>query len=170
MYVVNKYISASTLVTPLIEVTVYPNISFAQLSILALVLPQNEGKLNKSVLPLIRVFKIDASKCWLCDSMKTIINFVSNIGVKISNNISSTLIHGVEKLGWTVVILLESLQHVLKMCTFSLSENQASIQLRCRLIGLFLKQSLFRKHDFDILVYKIYHDYPNVYFQHLKNF
>ena len=66
--------------------------------------------------------------------------------------------------------MLESLQHVLKMYTWSLSENQAPIQFRCRIIGLFLKQSLFRKHYFDIAVYRIYHDYQNGCFQHLNFF
>jgi hypothetical protein len=66
--------------------------------------------------------------------------------------------------------LLESLQHVLKIYAWCLSENKASIQFRYRLVGLFLKQSLFKKHDFDILVYSIYHDYQNVCFWHLKCF
>ena len=70
-----------------------------------------------------------------------------NLRVKSFNLLTSTLIHGGEKLGFTIRILLESLQHVLKMYTWSLSENQASIQFRCRLIGLMLKQSLFRKYD-----------------------
>jgi hypothetical protein len=32
-------------------------------------------------------------------------------------------------------MLLESFQHVPKMYTWALSENQASIQFRCRLVG-----------------------------------
>ena len=36
----------------------------------------------------------------------------------------STLVNGVEKLGWTIKTLLESLWHVLKMYAWSLSENQ----------------------------------------------
>ena len=110
------------------------------------------------------MFKIDAANCQLSDSVKMIINFVLNLVVKSSNKLSSALIHGGKELGWTVRILLESLQHVLKMYTWSLSENQASVWFRCRLVGLFLKQSLFRKHDFDILVYRIYHGYQNVCF------
>jgi hypothetical protein len=47
-----------------------------------------------------------------------------------------TLIHGGEKLGWTIGLLLESLQHILKMYTWSMSENQVSIQFRCKIIGL----------------------------------
>jgi hypothetical protein len=63
-----------------------------------------------------------------------------------------------EKLGWVIRISMESLQHVLKMYAWSLSENQAFIKFRCRLIELFLKKSLFRKHDFAICVYKLYLD------------
>jgi NAD-specific glutamate dehydrogenase len=56
------------------------------------------------------------------------------------------------------------------MYAWSLSENQTSVQFRCRLIGLLLKQSLFRKHDFAACVYKVYHDYQNLGFWHLKFF
>src|ERR1700690_2853586 len=73
-------------------------------------------------------------------------------------------------MGWTIRILLESLQHVLKMYASSLSENQTSVQFRCRLIELLLKESLFRKHDFAICVYKVYHDHRNLGFWHLKFF
>src|ERR1700727_1569830 len=38
------------------------------------------------------------------------------------------------------------------------------------LIGLLLKQSLFRKHDFAILVHRVYHDYQNLCFWHLNFF
>ena len=92
---------------PPIEVTVFPNGSFAQLGILAPVLPHNEvykttlphnevfktilpqnevykialsqheAKLNKTVLIQTRVFKIHAN-CQLSDSVKMIINFVLN--------------------------------------------------------------------------------------------
>src|SRR6202050_5199482 len=55
------------------------------------------------------------------------------------------------------------------MCTWSLSENQASIHFRCRLTGLLLKKSLFRIHDFTAWVYRL-HDYQNLVFQHLKIF
>jgi len=67
-------------------------------------------------------------------------------------------------LAWTIRILLECLQHILKMYAWSLSENQASVKFKCRLIALMLKQSLFRKHDFAVWVYQIYHDYQNQYF------
>src|ERR1700723_2490743 len=51
-----------------------------------------------------------------------------------------------------------------------LSENHTSVQFRCRLIGLLLKRSLFRKHDFATCVYKVYHNYQNLGFWHLKFF
>ena len=119
------------------SVTVCPNSSSAQLGVLAPVMPQNE--VFRSVLPQNGVFKIVAVNCQLSNRVKTIINFVLNLGVKSFKILTSTLMHGGEKLAWTIRILLESLQHVLKMYTWSLSENLASVQFRCRLVGLLLK-------------------------------
>ena len=73
-----------------------------------------------------------------------------------------------EKLGFGIKIVMESLQYVLKMYAWSLSENQASVKFRCRLIELFLKQSLFRKHDSAICVYKLYLGSQKSSFWHLK--
>src|ERR1700691_4948717 len=161
------------------SVTVCPNSSSAQLGVLAPVLPQNEVyrfvlpqngvfkidlpqvEVNRTVLFQSVMFKIDAVNCQLSDRVKTIINFTLNLGVKSFDLATSILIHGGEKLAWTIRILLESLQHVLKMYTWSFSENQATVQFRCRLLGLLLKQSLFRTHDFDVLVYKLYHNHQN---------
>jgi hypothetical protein len=175
---------------PLIEATIYPNSSFAQMGILApvlphnevyktpphnevynpplnevfslplnevykttlphnevyeiimlqneverIILPQNEAKWNKTVLSQSEMFRTDVVNCHLSGRVKTTINFVLNLGVESFNILTSILMHGGEKLCWTMRILLESLQHVLKMYTWSLSENQASIQFRCRLIG-----------------------------------
>ena len=162
-------------IPPLIEVskTIPPlnevyKITLPQNEVYKIALPQNKAKLNKTVLPQTGVFKIDAANCQISDSVKTITNFLLDLRVKSFNNLSSTLIHSGQKLVWSVRILLESLQHVLKMYTWYLSENQASIQFRCRIIGLFLKRSLFRRHDFDIVVYRIYCDYWNGCFQHLN--
>src|SRR6202167_6164669 len=170
------------------SVTVCPNSSSAQLGVLAPVLPQNEvyrivlpqnevyrivlpqNEVFKSVLPQNGVFKIVAVNCQLSNRVKTIINFVFNLGVKSFKILTSTLMHGGEKLAWTIRILLESLQHGLSIYTWSLSENRASVQFRCRLIGLLLKQSLFRKHDFAILVHRVHHDYQNLCFWHLNFF
>jgi hypothetical protein len=93
--------------------------------------------------------------------VKAVIDFV---GVKSIKNLTSTLVNGVEKLAWTIIILLGSLWHVLKMYAWSLSENQTSVWFRCRLIRLLLKQSLFRKHDFATCVCKVYQDYQNLGF------
>ena len=134
------------------SVTVCPNSSSAQLGVLAPGLPQNE--VYRIVLPQNGVFKIVAVNCQLSNRMKPIINFVLNLGVKSFKFLTSTLMHGGEKLAWTIRILLESLQHVLKLYTWSLSKNLASVQFQCRLIGLLLKQSLYRKHDFAILEHK----------------
>jgi hypothetical protein len=49
--------------------------------------------------------------------VKALINFVLNLGDRSFNVLASTLIHGGEKLGWTIRILLGSLQHVLKIPT-----------------------------------------------------
>ena len=73
-----------------------------------------------------------------------------------------TMTHGAEKLAWTIRIVLECLQHILKRYAWSLSENQVSVQFKCRLIGLMLKQSLFRKHDFTVWVHQLYHDYQTL--------
>ena len=93
-----------------------------------------------------------------------------NLGVKSFDLATSILIHGGEKLGWAIRIFLESLQHVLKMYTWSLSENQASVQFRCKLIGLLLKQSLFTKHDFAACIYRVYHEHQKLGFWHMDFF
>ena len=98
------------------------------------VLPQVE--VNRTVLSQTVVCKIDAVTCQLSDRVKIIINLGLNLGVKSFNLLISTLIHSGEKLGFTIRILLESLQHVLKMYTWSLSENQAVIQFTYRLVNL----------------------------------
>ena len=149
-------------------VTVCPNSSSTSLGILAPVLPQNE--VFEIALPQNGVFEIVLSQietdktvlhqsnivtvnCQWLNSMKIALNFMSNIGDKITKNLTSAVTHGAEKLAWTIRILLECLQHILKMYAWSLSENQASVQFKCRLIALMLKQSLFRKHDFSVWVY-----------------
>ena len=180
---------------PPIGVTVYPDSSSAQLGVLAPVLPQNEvyrialpqNEVYKIALPQNEVYKIAPPQievvltpsgvfnnvivnCQLFNGVKNTVGSLLNLGDKSFKFLTSTLIHGGKKLVWTIRILLESLQHVLKMYTWSLSENRASIQFRCRLIGLLLKQSLFRKHDFAILVHRVYHDYQNLCFWHLNFF
>jgi hypothetical protein len=85
------------------------------------------------------IFELGIVNCQLANKFKVIINFVLNLEVKGFKSLTSTLIHGGEKLAWTIRLLLESLQHVLKMYTWSISENQASIQFKCKLIGLLLR-------------------------------
>ena len=41
------------------------------------------------------------------------------------------------------------------MYTFALSESQMSVTLKCRTIALYLKQSVFLKHDFDVYLHKV---------------
>src|ERR1700683_188373 len=170
---------------PPIGVTVYPDSSSAQLGVLAPVQPQNEvyriappqNEVYEIAPPQIEVvltpsgvFNNVMVNCQLFNGVKNTVGSLLNLGDKSFKFLTSTLIHGGKKLVWTIRILLESLQHVLKMYTWSLSENQASVQFRCRLIGLLLKQSLFRKHDFAILVHRVYHDYQNLCFWHLNFF
>jgi hypothetical protein len=107
-------------------------------------------------LPPNGVFKIVTANCQLFNNVKTTVKTVLNLGLKGSKHLISTLIHGGEKLCWTIRILLESFQHVLKMYTWSLSENLNSVQFRCKLTALLLKQCLFKKHDFAVFLHKLY--------------
>ena len=109
------------------------------------------------------------ANCQLFNRVKNTVNSPLNVAEKSMEIFISAVIHGVEKLAWTIQILLECLQHILKMYTWSLSENQASIQFKCRLIRLMIKQSFFRKHNFAACVHRIYHNYPTGVFGNLKN-
>jgi hypothetical protein len=148
--------------------------SSAQLGILAPGLPQNEvfrivlpqngvfilpqNEVFKTVQLQNEVFKPVTAHCQMFCNLKIILDFVLDVQVKSFRFCTWILLHCLEKLGLIIRISMESLQHVLKMYAWSLSENQASIKFRCRLIELFLKKSLFRKHDFAICVYKLYLD------------
>jgi hypothetical protein len=123
------------------------------------VLPQSW--VFKFVLPQNGVFNNVIANCQLFNRLKNAVDSLLNIGDKSLKFLTSTVMHNAEKLAWTIRILLECLRHVLKMYAWSLSENQASIQFKCRFIELMLKQSLFRKHDFAALVHQIYHDHQN---------
>src|SRR6202790_3911204 len=113
-----------------------------QIEAFEIVLSQNE--VNISVPLQGGIFGVVIGSWQLSNKVEAVIDFVR---VKSIKNLTSTLVNGVEKMGWTIRILLESLRHILKMYAWSLSENQTSVQFRCRLIRLLLKQSLFRKHD-----------------------
>ena len=151
------------------EPTVCSNSSIS-LGVLAPILPQYEvfkftlpskvymstpplNEVFKSALPQNEVFNIFAVNCQFSGTMKTVTYFLSNI-VKSFQKLTSTVVCGGEKIGWSIRIILECLQHVFKMYAWSLSESQASIQLTCKLIALFSKESFFRKHDFAIYEYK----------------
>ena len=108
------------------------------------VLPQHE--VFRTVVPRDGVFENVTVKCQLFDSVKTIMYSPSNVGVK------------------------ECFEHVFMMFSWALSENQASIQLKCRLTALFLKQSCFRKHDFVVYVHNVYYSSGSLYFCNLKIF
>ena len=152
-----------TIVLPQSEVFESQNMIPLQNEVFEIVLSQNE--VNISVPLQGGIFRVVIVNWQLSNKVKAVIDFV---GVKTFKFLTSTLIHGGEKLGWTIRFLLESLQHVLKMYTWSMSENQVSVQFRCKIVGLLLRQSLFRKHDFALMVHKIYYDYQNLHFWHLK--
>src|SRR5882762_1875276 len=111
------------------------------------------------ILPQDEVLKFVPANCQLFCNLKIIVDFVLDVQVKGFRFWTWILLNGAEKLGFTIRIVMESLQHVLKMYTWSLSENQVSVKFKCRFIELFLKQSLFRKHDFAVCVYKLYLGY-----------
>ena len=139
-----------------------------QIVIFEIVLLQTEA--NNTVLPQNGVIQMVTVNFQLFNSIKTILNFMMNLGVKSFKFLPSTLVRSGEKLGWTIRILLESLRYALEMYAWSLSETQASVQFRCRLIGLLSKQSLFRKHDFAVLVHRVYHGYQNLHYWNLNLF
>jgi hypothetical protein len=55
------------------------------------------------------------------------IKFVLKFDGETFKILTSTAIHGAEKLAWIIRIPLESLQHIFKMYTWSVSGNWASI-------------------------------------------
>src|SRR5258705_344914 len=121
--------------------TVLPqNMVLPQNEVYRTALPQNE--VYRTVLPQNGVFEVVPSQnemssnvivnCQLSDRVKNTVNSLLNIGDRSIGFLTSTVIYGAEKSAWTVRILLECLQHVLKMYAWSLSENHNSIQFKCR--------------------------------------
>ena len=153
-----------------------PNGSVLQNGVFKSILPQNgvfevvlsQTEVNKIVSPQNENNVI--VNCQLSNTVKNTVNSMLNIADKCMEFFTSAVICGAEKLAWMIQILLECLQHILKMYAWSLSENQASIQFKCRLIGLMLKQSFFRKHDFAAWVHQIHHDYQSWHFWQLKKY
>ena len=150
--------------------------SVLQNGVFKFVLPQNGvfevvlSELNKTVfMSQNEMFNVTVN-CQLSKRVKNTVNSLLNIADKSMGFFISTVIHGAEKLAWIIRISLECLQHILKMYVWSLSENQASIQFKCRLIGFMLKQSFFRKHDFAAYVHQIYHNYQNWCFWQFKKY
>ena len=138
-------------------------------------LPQNgmfvpQDEVFVSVLPQNGVLQSVTANCQLPCHLKNILDFVLDVQVKGFKIWTWFLLCSMEKSGFSIKIFMESLQHALKMYAWSLSENQASVKFKCRLIGLFLKQSLFRKHDFAICVYKLYLGSQKSSFWYLKLF
>src|ERR1700734_736288 len=147
-----------------IVATVCSNSSSAQLGILAPVLPQNEvfittppqNEVYKTILPQNEVFKIVLPQngvdrtvlpqkyckfvLAIYNNMVKRVQKVTFVLLNLLIKLPSILICDGEKLVWALRITLESLQHPLRMYTWSLSENQSSVNFRCRITGLFLKR------------------------------
>src|SRR3984885_4142699 len=85
------------------------NMILPQIEVFEIVLSQNE--VNISVLLQGGIFGVVIGSWQLSNKAEAVIDFVR---VKSIKNLTSTLVNGVEKMGWTIRILLESLQHVLK--------------------------------------------------------
>ena len=130
-------VQSQNMVLPQSEVFESQNMILFQNEVFEIVLPQNE--VNISILPQGGIFRVVIVNWQLSNKVKAVMDFVFGLGVKSIKILTSTLKNGGEKLGGTIRILLESLQHVLKMYTWSMSENQASIQFKCKLIGLLLR-------------------------------
>ena len=123
---------------PPIGVTVYPDSSSAKLGVLAPVLPQNEvdktvlpqngvfrtilpqNEVLKIVLPQSEVLKSVVINSQLIMKVNAIMETLLNVKAKNFKFLNSTLMYGGEKLGWGIRNLLESLQHAIKMYTWSL--------------------------------------------------
>ena len=181
-----------------IVVTVFPNSSSAQLGVLAPGLPQNEvyistqpqNEVYENILPQIEVFqivlpqpemnntdlsqngvfKIATINNQLFNKIIIIMDYLLNLAVTCCKKLTSNLVNGGQKFCWVVRNFLECLKHALEMYTWSLSENQASIKFKCRLTALFLKQSLYRKHDFAVCIYNLHQDSKNTHLWQLRIF
>jgi hypothetical protein len=114
-----------------------------------------QSEMDTTVLPQNKVFKIVSVDCQWFNAIKTIINSLVNLKVNICIKLTSYLVYSGGKFCWVIRNFLECFQYALKMYTWSLSENQASVMFRCRLITLFLKQYLCKKHDFAVYLYKL---------------
>jgi hypothetical protein len=132
------------------------------------ILPQNEvftstlppNGVFKTVQLQNEVFKPVTAHCQMFCNLKIILDFVLDVQVKSFRFCICILLHCMEKFGLVIRISMESLQHVLKMYAWSLSENQAFIEFRCRLIELFLT----------ICVYKLYLDSQKPSSWHIRLF
>ena len=58
-------------------------------------------------------------------------------------------------LAWTARNFFQSFRYILEMYTFTLSESQKSVTLKCRIIALFLSSSVFLKHDFNVYLDRV---------------
>ena len=99
------------------------------------VLPQNE------VIP-VQIYFINSE--FLIKKMQNIISMLNSIltqSVKHFKNFPLFLAHGGKTIIWAIRLIPECLQHVLKMYIWSLAENKRSVRIRCKFVGLFLKQS-----------------------------
>ena len=116
--------------------------------------PQNE--VIMSILPQNGVYKTILHQNEMLKSVTANWQLSYNltiIHVKTFRFCALILSHGVE---YIIRISMESFHHISKMYAWSLSENQTFVKFRCKLIGLFVKQSFCSKHDFAVCVYELY--------------
>ena len=101
--------------------------------------PQNE--VIMSILPQNGVYKTILHQNEMLKSVTANWKLSCNLAiihVKTFRFCALILSHGVE---YIIRISMESIHHISQMYAWSLSENQTSVKFRCKLIGLFVKQS-----------------------------
>ena len=91
----------------------------------------SQTEVNITVLPQNGLYNNEFFNYQFFDKVKNIVNSLLNIGDKSKEFFTSVMIHGAKNLAWVMQILLESFQHVLKMYTWSLSENLTSVRFQC---------------------------------------
>ena len=84
--------------------------------------------MNITVLPQNGLYNNEFFNYQFLDKVKNIVNSLLNIGDKSKEFLTTVMIHGAKNLAWVMQILLESFRRVLKMYTWSLSENLTSVQ------------------------------------------
>jgi len=144
--------------------------SSAQLGVLAPVLPQNE--VYRFIPPHSEVYKPNPPQN---EVYKTILP--QNKALTSSEMLNKTLNgafnyflppNGVFKIITADFQLFNNMKTTIEI-VLNLGVK-GTVQFRCKLNALLLKQCFFKKHDFAVCLYKLYHGYPNLCFHHLRVF